>query len=114
MIFEGIDIVRGTTKAITFTVYDSKGAEYKLKTGEKLIFGVKEDETKADYIIKKVITENDYDSGGYLIKILPKDTEKLEFKKYWFDIGLQISSSYYMVYECSPFNVKRNITSREA
>ena len=105
-----IKMVRGTTNSIYVTVLDDAGELYKLKNGEKLIFGVKTNINYSTCCIHKVITEGD---GEYEIRLKPEDTENLPFGKFCYDVGLQIGKDYFPVIECSPFVLTHNVTKRE-
>jgi hypothetical protein len=104
-----IEMVRGTTNSIFVTVLDDAGEPYQLKSGEKLIFGVKTNINNSDCCIHKVVTEGD---GEYEIRLKPEDTENLPYGTFCYDVGLQVGEDYFPVIECSPFIVKHNVTKR--
>ena len=84
-----LSITRGTTMSFLLTIQNDDGTIYYLKDGEKLIFGVKFDIESDDYLIKKIIIAENREENGYLISLKPEDTQKLKFKDYRYDIGLQ-------------------------
>ena len=102
-----LEITRGTTMSLILTIQNDDGTIYHLKDGEKLIFGVKFDIESDEYLIKKIITAENREENGYLISLKPEDTQKMEFKDYRYDIGLQTNQGeYYMIVLCSPFIVR--------
>lgn len=108
-----VDVVRGTTNTFRISIRQKSNTPYVMSEGEILRFGVKEDIKKTKYVLKKEVDYTAYDEGDYLITLLPEDTLSLEYKKYWYDIGLQSDNNYYIIIECSPFNLIPNITSIE-
>ncbi len=108
------EIVRGTTMTLLLTIKNEDESIYTLKDGEKLIFGVKLEPEKGDYVLKKIITPDDRCGDGYIIALKPEDTQGLEFRDYRYDIGLQtVEGDYYMVVPFSPFIVEKAVTQRE-
>lgn len=109
-----LEITRGTTMSFILTIQNDDGTLYRLKSGEKLIFGVKLDPERGDYLIKKIITEENIQDQGYLISLKPEDTQNMDFKDYRYDIGLQTNDDdYYMLVPCSPFVVNKAVTAKE-
>lgn len=115
--FVDFEIVRGTNMDIEYIIYYEDGSIYNLQDGDKIIFGVKENDVNSDnskYIIKKIATSKDKINEGYGIYFVPSDTLNLEHKNYFYDVGIQTSDGkYYMTTECSIFKVRRAITSKE-
>ncbi len=109
--FVDFEIVRGTNMDIEYIIYYEDGSIYNLQDGDKIIFGVKEDDVNSDnskYIIKKIATSKDKINEGYGIYFVPSDTLNLEHKNYFYDVGIQTSDGkYYMTTECSIFKVRR-------
>lgn len=105
-----IEMVRGTSNSIFVTVRDENGDLYELKSGERLIFGVKSNKNNSDCCIKKIITSG---TGEYEFRLYPQDTENIECGKLCYDVGLQIGADYYSVIPCSPFVLTHNVTRRE-
>lgn len=105
-----IEMIRGRTNTITVTVRDVNGDLYPLKSGERLIFGVKTNKNNSACCIKKVITEG---TGEYEFHLSPVDTENLECGTMCYDVGLQIGTDYYSVVPCSPFKLTHDVTRRE-
>ena len=109
-----LSITRGTTMSFLLTTQNDDGTIYYLKDGEKLIFGVKFDIESDEYLIKEIIIAENREENGYLISLKPEDTQKLEFKDYRYDIGLQTNDGdYYMLVLCSPFVVNKAVTAKE-
>ena len=104
-----LSIVRGTTKAITITVYEDDGSVYTLDEGEKIKFGVSK-HPGSDCVISKEMTSSDFDGEAYSLTITPSDTADLQFGHYYYDVGLQSGSSYINIIECSEFDITYNVT----
>lgn len=104
-------MVRGTTFKINVSLYDKSGAVVTLGEGDVLRFGIKKKPGDTTYIIEKTTTTRvgDY----YVIPLAVSDTSTLELGKYYYDIGLQSGEDYYMVVECSTFEIAVNITAYE-
>lgn len=105
-----IEIVRGTTNSFDINLTDADGDAYVLQSGEKLIFGVKLSPCDTEYKLTKTLTSSDYDDGVYVLEISPSDTINLPISDYYYDIGLQRGSDYYMVVGCNVFSLRKNIT----
>lgn len=109
-----LEITRGTTMTFLLTIQNDDGTTYILNDDEKLIFGVKLDPEKGDYLIKKIITAENAQGQAYLISLKPEDTQDMEFKDYRYDIGLQTAEGdYYMLVACSQFVVNKAVTAKE-
>ena len=66
------------------------------------------------HLCRKAIIAENREENGYLISLKPEDTQKLEFKDYRYDIGLQTNDgNYYMLVLCSPFVVNKAVTAKE-
>ena len=111
-----IEIIRGTTYIRSLVITDADtDEEYILADDEKLIFGVKMNAESTEYNIQKTLTSADRTDSGYLIELSPEDTQDLPFGHYHYDVGLQCADgNYYMIIECSKFNIHRAITAKEA
>ena len=103
-----INIPRGTSLGLGITVLNADGTEHDC-TSETIRFGVKADPNDSDFLISKTA---DYDSENecYVVSISPSDTATLPYERYWYDIGLQSGTDYYMLVEASAFNVTKAIT----
>lgn len=108
-----ISIVRGTTKTIDISVSSAVGGEYVLGAGDILRFGVKRQPYHNTCVIEKELTAAQYDGDTYTLLLTPDDTQGLECGTYYYDVGLQVGSSYFNVIECSKFEIRHNITSRK-
>ena len=104
-----IQIVRGTTLNIGVALFDQSGNPVELDTGDILRFGVKKQPDDTEYLIVK--TTSTLVADNYVFALGPSDTASLDFARYFYDIGLQTGSDYYMVVECSYFDVTPNITA---
>ncbi len=108
-----ISISQGTNLAILLILYDDDGNIYKLKSGDKIIFGVKRYFTDRDYIIRKIFTSDNANSDGYDIVLLPEDTQ-VAVGTYMYDIGVQTADGgYYIVVKPNAFSVDSAVTSKE-
>ncbi len=103
-----IEIVRGTTNTFQIVVTDSLGQPYELKSGEKLLFGVKKSHNDESYIFVKVVTDGII--GVYNVTIDPCDTVDLTCDKYLYDVAIQSGTAFYNVIEASNFILNKNVT----
>lgn len=108
-----ISMVRGTTKSIDISVSSAVGSEYVLGDNDILRFGVKKSPDHRVCVIEKELTRANYNDDVYVLLITPDDTEGLDCGVYYYDVGLQVGSSYFNVIECSKFEIRQNITSRK-
>lgn len=109
-----LEITRGTTMSFLLTIQNDDGTDYTLADDEKIIFGVKLEPEKGDYLIKKIITTENAQSNGYIISLKPEDTQQMDFKDYRYDIGLQTADGdYYMLVSCNQFIVNKAVTAKE-
>lgn len=108
-----LNIIKGTTIAFYVTIRNEDGTEYVLQSGDKLIFGIKQNPENSDYDVCKIVTEAS--GNGYLIELEPADTADLQPGHYYFDIGLQTATgAYYMVIPCSQCLIMPAVTAKEA
>ena len=104
-------IVRGASQLIEIRVCSPDGGPYELLEGDVIRFGVKFDENRGDYLLKKETTQL---TGGITrIALEPEDTKDLECGMYKFDIGLQTGEQYLTVVPYSDFIVLPSITGKE-
>ena len=81
-----------------------------LSEGEKIIFGVKA-HYSGDYIIKKVLTEDD--NGVYHISISPEELN-ITPQRYYYDVSIQtLSGSFEKIIPKSVFDVLESETEKE-
>lgn len=108
-----IRITRGESKAFNVFVPDSEGESRELATGEKLVFGVVRNTNDEEYLITKTLTSANYDSesGKYLLKIDPADTEEMDVAKYNYDIWLVSGGEKIPVIGWSTFELTPNAVS---
>lgn len=117
-----IIIGRGTTLYRTLFLYDSEDNPYMLKSGEKIIFGVKKNPiTDTDYLIKKELTPVDEINGGYPL-ILTADETNISEGEYVYDIGVQLADGSFqrkkrysqnMQESLFPFLITASVTRKE-
>ena len=90
-----LKIVRGTSASIGIELRDESGNVVTLESGEFLRFGVKRNARDTSYIIESTTTTavGDY----YVVSLEPSDTASLNFGRYYYDVGLQSCTDYYMV-----------------
>ena len=108
-----VAMIRGTTHILNISLSDSSEGSYFLSEGEILRFGVKKHPNDKVYLIEKELTSANYEDGVYVLILYASDTETLPFGRYYYDVGLQSGATYYNVIECSEFDIRYNITSRE-
>ena len=111
-----ITIRRGTTNKFVIELVDAEGNAYSIAESDNLIFGVKKNVRQKEYILSKTVNSGDYDElqGGYVVSLVPDDTENLEFDDYVYDVGLQKSSGeFYIVCPCDTFTIADTVTERE-
>lgn len=106
-----ITIRRGTTNAFVVVLTDEEGNPYVISDGDTVIFGVKRSIREKGYLFSKSITEYDKANGGYVISLVPEDTQELEFRDYVYDVGLQKSTGeFYIVCPCDTFTIADAVT----
>lgn len=73
-------------------LYDNFNNLYKLKPGELINFGIKENKdiylNKKYTIFKRIGNSNFIENEGYLVYLMPEET-KFKKDKYYYDIGLR-------------------------
>ena len=112
---QNISVTRARTHRLKLRISGPDGEPYILKDGEKIIFGVKKNLTDSEYVIKKVITEQDSTDYTCSIDLDPADTEVLSpAMDYYYDVGLQSGTAYYSVIDSSKFYLNANVTKKEA
>lgn len=83
-----IEIVRGDSAIIDFTLYDVDGNPVDLSDFEgELVFTVKSGVYTKDAVIQKEIVDG-------VLMLDPGDTEDLSYGKYVYDVQLRMSSGY--------------------
>ena len=107
-----INITRGDTGYFTLTVTQPNNSkeEYILQDGDICLFTVRKkskqlsDYIKDDYILQKTFVDN-------VIKIEPKDTQDLEYGKYYFDVELTfVNGDINTIIEEHDFNICNEVT----
>ena len=79
-------MIRGDSEAIKVAVKDSRGVGIPLEDGDTLYFTVKINTNTEEKILQKIVTE--FIDGIAYINILPDDTKRMSFRKYYYDIQL--------------------------
>lgn len=105
---KNVEIIRGTSNQFDITISDINGSLYTLKSGDKILFGVKKRATDTEYVILKTVTSGE--NGVYSVALEPDDTANLTFGKYFYDVGLETGDDYFNIIEPSLFEIKANIT----
>lgn len=108
---QAIEIVRGTTLPMILEITDANGSLYKLGTGERVLFGVKNDPRDENPIFCLTAVAQ-AESGQYEITVYPENTQELEPGRYWYDVGLESGGDYFNIIEPSGFTILPNITKR--
>lgn len=110
-----ITIRRGTTNEFVVALTDENGSAYSISEDDKLIFGVKKTIKQNDYIFSKTVEASAYDElkGGYVVSLIPEDTQELAFGDYVYDVGLQTAEGeFYIVCPCDTFTIADTVTER--
>lgn len=108
-----ITVPRGSTYSVGLALTDAAGDPYVLAPGEFLRLGVKASPmTETDYLVE-VINDGQTDArGNFVFTLPPEATAELEFKIYYYDIGLQSGEDYEEVIPTSYFIVALAVTER--
>ena len=111
---QNISVTRARTHRLKLRITGPDDEPYILKDEEKIIFGVKKNLTDSEYVIKKVITEQDSTDYTCSIVLDPSDTEPLSPAiDYYYDVGLQSGTAYYSIIDASRFSLNANVTKKE-
>lgn len=104
-----IEIQRNRTEKIEISIYDLEDEFISLASGEKLLFGVKKDDSQANYSIYKELTISDINSAGnaYILNLSVSDTD-ITSGYYYYDIAYLTGDELYPVVEYQTFKVKKN------
>lgn len=91
---------------------NDSGEPVLLPAGAKIIFGVK-DYFTSNYLIKKVLDQNDELDGVYTIYLTPEDTDKLP-AEYYYDVSVQTAEGDLIkIVPKSVFRIAESITRKE-
>lgn len=97
-----ISLTRGDSAEFDIEVYDSDGNLYELADGDKLEFTVKDNIHMKTPVIYKT---------GSQIRLVPKDTKSLSYKKYVYDVQLTLNDGTVdTIIPPSSFNVLSEVT----
>lgn len=105
-----LSIVRGTNSVFGIVITNADGSPFSLPQGQTLVFAVKKRPKDEERMIVKKIT-NSVELGTYYLELFPNDTAELEPGRYFYDVGLQQSSSvFFNVIEATEFDIKPSIS----
>ena len=102
-------IPRGTTFRAVIPLFYDDGSAYTYASGDVMRFGVKPCDLSGELLITKELSY-DTDEGGFVLELVPADTEGLDIGVYLYDIGLESGSDYFIPIECDEFVVGRAVT----
>lgn len=93
-----LSMTRGRSKILVIRLTAKDGTPLTLGDGETLIWGLKKELEDSECIITRSFTQSDYDdtAGGFVVTILPSETEPLEPGRYIFDAGIQRGADSYV------------------
>ena len=102
-----IHIIRGDTTHLNINVLDANGNPWTLASGDRLVFGVKDNTNSTVYRVKKYIDEG---TAPFEVVLRPTDTQSLRRGTYYYDVGIQTGEDYYHILPISPFTVNDSVT----
>ena len=86
------EFIRGDTQYIKFQLKDGEGNPIQLTDDEKLYFTVKQNQNSKEILIqKRYPLEITFSNGYYQFELSSKDTSKLAYGTYQYDIELKIN-----------------------
>lgn len=86
-----LEFIRGDTQYIQFKLKDGNGNPIQLTDDEKLYFTVKQNQNSKKILIQKTYPSDIIFSDGYYqFELSSKDTSKLAYGSYQYDIELKI------------------------
>lgn len=95
------------------SVIDSEGNDYKLQSGESLIFGVKFNAESKDYDIQKVLTSENETENGYLLVLSTQDMN-IASGRYYYDIALRkANGELVQIIDTSRFEITESVVQSE-
>lgn len=102
-----IQLTRGDTARLTVSITNEiDNEEYVMKEDDTLVFSVKKTVNDAETLLKKVL------KGGKTFHIEPKDTAKMKFGHYKYDVQLTTAGGdVYTVIAPATFEIMAEVTS---
>ena len=86
-----LEFIRGDTQYIQFQLKDGNGNPIQLTDDEKLYFTVKQNQNSKKILIQKIYPSDiTFSDGYYQFELSSKDTSKLAYGSYQYDIELKI------------------------
>ena len=102
-----IAITRGDTAVLAISLKNKDGTDYVIKSGDVLVFTVKENVYTKDITIQKQFVDEQ-------IKINPQDTNELSYGTYYYDVQLTTASGdVFTVITPHKFEIKTEVTWSE-
>lgn len=87
-----IEFIRGDTQFIQFQLKDGAGNPIQLTEDEKMYFTIKQNQNSKEILIqKKYPSDITFSDGYYKFELSSKDTSKLAYGTYQYDIELKIN-----------------------
>ena len=100
-----INLTRGDSCDIIFTIYDLNGDVYELHEGDTVLFTIKINCETSDIIIQKDIT------ADCVISLSHNDTKSLAYGSYVYDVQLTTAGDdVYTVIAPAVFNITKEVT----
>lgn len=113
-----IYLTRGDTAflLVTLSYYGSKcnkKNKFEFIDGDEVYLTVKDSVDVEDFLFQKKLTFKEIsDSGEVLFKIIPSDTDNLEFKKYVYDVEIKtFDGDIYTIIPPSTFEIRPEVTT---
>lgn len=112
-----IYLTRGDTAFLSVELfyYDSncEKKKFELLDGDEIYLTVKSSFNVEEFLFQKKITYKEVnDAGEVLIKILPSDTNNLQFKKYVYDVEIKtFDGNIYTIIPPSIFEIMPEVTT---
>lgn len=112
-----IYLTRGDTAFLSVELfyYDSncEKKKFELLDGDEIYLTVKSSFDVEEFLFQKKITYKEVnDAGEVLIKILPSDTNNLQFKKYVYDVEIKtFDGNIYTIIPPSIFEIMPEVTT---
>lgn len=105
-----LEILAGTTVALTVSVKNATGAPRESEEGERVYFGIKSHLGEEELLLVKE-AEPTEKIGEYSVAIAPTDTAEMEQGRYVYDVTLHSGENVYSVVPPSSIYVLRGITA---
>lgn len=107
-----IYLTRGDSAALNIKITSEKcNQPYQILDGDEIFFTVKESYSLQPFLFQKKISSADLIDGNVIFKILPSDTDDLDFKEYIYDVEIRTSvGDVYTVIPPSIFCVEPEVT----